>query len=179
MTSMLTLVTQLGSLRSELPAVAYVKMVDVWIFGCMLSIYFALAEFVIVKVIYSVTEEVRKSNLVLEIGGMKKGQTRQKEVKGVKSKKRLGSVVLSGRSIATEDLPALNKTVLGKEFSLIWIHEGKDQQNNRERRSVLWRRIDRICRWAFPLIFDIFCVIYWSLLIGLRNRTIDQQMDNI
>lgn len=58
-TSMLTLVTQFSGLKAEFPPVAYVKAVDIWMAGCLMFVFGALGEFVFVKVIYVVTEEIR------------------------------------------------------------------------------------------------------------------------
>ncbi|CAH0553458.1 unnamed protein product [Brassicogethes aeneus] len=50
-TCLLTLVTMFTGLRSDIPAVAYIKALDLWMAGCMISVFAALAEFVIVKVL--------------------------------------------------------------------------------------------------------------------------------
>ncbi len=55
--TMLTLVTQFSGLKNDLPPVAYIKAVDIWMAGCMGFVFAALGEFVIVKVIYSITED--------------------------------------------------------------------------------------------------------------------------
>ncbi|XP_073848665.1 glycine receptor subunit alpha alkaliphile isoform X2 [Musca autumnalis] len=50
-TCMLTLVTMFTGLRADIPPVAYVKALDLWMAGCMVSVFAALAEFVVVKVL--------------------------------------------------------------------------------------------------------------------------------
>ncbi|EEZ99340.1 ligand-gated ion channel subunit precursor [Tribolium castaneum] len=50
-TCLLTLVTMFTGLRTDIPAVAYVKALDLWMAGCMVSVFAALGEFVIVKVL--------------------------------------------------------------------------------------------------------------------------------
>ncbi|KAF7274936.1 hypothetical protein GWI33_012401, partial [Rhynchophorus ferrugineus] len=50
-TCLLTLVTMFTGLRSDIPAVAYVKALDLWMAGCMISVFASLGEFVIVKVL--------------------------------------------------------------------------------------------------------------------------------
>ncbi|PBC32251.1 Glycine receptor subunit alpha-2 [Apis cerana cerana] len=50
-TSMLTLVTMFTGLKSDIPPVAYVKALDVWMAGCMMFVFAALGEFVVVKVL--------------------------------------------------------------------------------------------------------------------------------
>ncbi|XP_017780598.1 PREDICTED: glycine receptor subunit alpha-4 isoform X2 [Nicrophorus vespilloides] len=50
-TCLLTLVTMFTGLRSDIPPVAYVKAIDLWMAGCMIFVFSALSEFVIVKVL--------------------------------------------------------------------------------------------------------------------------------
>ncbi|GLV37987.1 uncharacterized protein CBL_07784 [Carabus blaptoides fortunei] len=50
-TCMLTLVTMFTGLKTDIPPVAYVKALDLWMAGCMLFVFAALAEFVVVKVL--------------------------------------------------------------------------------------------------------------------------------
>ncbi|XP_019872484.1 glycine receptor subunit alpha-2 [Aethina tumida] len=50
-TCLLTLVTMFTGLRSDIPAVAYVKALDLWMALCMISVFAALGEFIIVKVL--------------------------------------------------------------------------------------------------------------------------------
>lgn len=50
-TCLLTLVTMFTGLRSDIPPVAYVKAIDLWMAGCMVFVFSALSEFVIVKVL--------------------------------------------------------------------------------------------------------------------------------
>ncbi|KAF4518742.1 hypothetical protein B566_EDAN006145 [Ephemera danica] len=50
-TSMLTLVTMFTGLKSDIPPVAYVKALDLWMAGCMVFVFAALGEFVVVKVL--------------------------------------------------------------------------------------------------------------------------------
>ena len=58
-TTMLTLVTQFSGLKADFPPVAYIKAVDIWMAGCMVFVFAALGEFVIVKVIFSLTEDAK------------------------------------------------------------------------------------------------------------------------
>jgi hypothetical protein len=58
-TSILTLVTQFAGLKTDLPPVAYIKAVDIWMAGCMVWVFGALGEFVLVKVIFSLTEDAK------------------------------------------------------------------------------------------------------------------------
>jgi hypothetical protein len=58
-TSMLTLVTQFTGLKVDFPPVAYAKAVDLWMAMCLCFVFAALGEFVVVKVIFSLTEDAK------------------------------------------------------------------------------------------------------------------------
>ncbi|KAJ3666088.1 hypothetical protein Zmor_001543 [Zophobas morio] len=59
-TCLLTLVTMFTGLRSDIPAVAYIKALDLWMAGCMVSVFAAFGEFVIVKVLDGQYQKVKK-----------------------------------------------------------------------------------------------------------------------
>ncbi|KAG7170015.1 Glycine receptor subunit alpha-2-like 5 [Homarus americanus] len=50
-TSLLTITTLFTGIKEGLPPVAYVKAIDVWMAGCMVFIFAALGEFVVVRVL--------------------------------------------------------------------------------------------------------------------------------
>ncbi|XP_064095516.1 glycine receptor subunit alpha-4-like isoform X1 [Macrobrachium nipponense] len=50
-TSLLTLTTLFTGIKEGLPPVAYVKAIDVWMAGCMVFVFAALGEFVVVRVL--------------------------------------------------------------------------------------------------------------------------------
>jgi len=106
------------------------------------------------QAVYSLTEEQRSNNLVkklnLELNEPCNNDKPQK--------KRLGSVVLSGRSVATEEMPLMNIPFGCFHLPLVWNSKGK--------RVVLWRKFDEVSRWLFPLIFGIFSAAYWTVLIS-------------
>ncbi|XP_071513559.1 glycine receptor subunit alpha-4-like isoform X2 [Panulirus ornatus] len=50
-TSLLTITTLFTGIKEGLPPVAYVKAIDVWMAGCMVFIFAALGEFVVIRVL--------------------------------------------------------------------------------------------------------------------------------
>ncbi|CAL8105065.1 unnamed protein product [Orchesella dallaii] len=194
MTVMLTLVTLISSLRTELPPVAYVKGVDIWIFGCMLAIFGAMAEFALVKVLYSITEEIRRQNRVETLWRRNDGENENfmfypQEISQQHTlwaiampmpsyrKKRLGSVVLSGRSVATSHLPQIDwHTIFGIRIPLVWTRFQDDadgSSSSSTRKYVLWREIDNVSKLLFPTLFFLFTICYWIILIVFSKMELD------
>ncbi|XP_018023672.1 glycine receptor subunit alpha-4 [Hyalella azteca] len=56
-TSLLTTVTLFSGISRDLPAVAYIRAIDVWMFGCILFSFAAMSEFAICKMIKYVHEK--------------------------------------------------------------------------------------------------------------------------
>lgn len=65
-TSMLALVTQFSSIRSQLPALSYVNGVDIWMLVCMFYVFATVVEFAVVKCI------MKKRELLLELKNHRK-----------------------------------------------------------------------------------------------------------
>ncbi|KAF5295111.1 hypothetical protein FQA39_LY13262 [Lamprigera yunnana] len=69
-TCMLTLVTMFTGLRSDIPPVAYIKALDLWMAFCIFLVFATLTEFVIVKVLhknYQKQKQFTNSSETLEI----------------------------------------------------------------------------------------------------------------
>ncbi|XP_046748427.1 glycine receptor subunit alpha-4 isoform X1 [Diprion similis] len=151
-TSMLTLVTMFTGLKSDIPPVAYVKALDLWMAGCMVFVFAALGEFVVVKVLdlrYQVEIDTQASNLprVLptKVGAMEK------------------TPYMTAWDCETAYAPQPRQKRAGSRRLLqtSWIdHElgvafGKTQ----------WNHIDRKSRIVFPALFLLFVVLYWPILL--------------
>ncbi|ODN04119.1 Glycine receptor subunit alpha-3 [Orchesella cincta] len=207
-TSILTLVTQFVGLRADLPPVAYIKAIDIWMGGCMIWVFGALGEYVLVKVIYSMTEDAK----FLYALDMSASNMRKKDQDVLKT----GDRQLSNeddsptqtnprRRVSTMDFrpnssmstaycgndddrniignfrarsPSLNSVRLDKglgklRLPLQWI----DPKSGRQK--LLWKKIDNICKWAFPLTFCIFCGVYWMLLYAHYRANVVQPFSSL
>ncbi|CAL8118138.1 unnamed protein product [Orchesella dallaii] len=198
-TSILTLVTQFVGLRADIPPVAYIKAIDIWMGGCMIWVFGALGEYVLVKVIYSVTEDAkfhyaldmtpsnRRKN-VQDTPKTGEGQLnennspppppqnnpRRRHSSNIEFRPNSSiSALVCGNDDITDDRnfignfrmrsPSLNSVKLDKglgrlRIPLQWI----DSKSGRQ--MLLWKKIDNLCKWLFPLTFCIFCGIYWIFL---------------
>ncbi|XP_058810771.1 glycine receptor subunit alpha-2 isoform X2 [Phymastichus coffea] len=151
-TSMLTLVTMFTGLKSDIPPVAYVKALDLWMAGCMVFVFSALFEFVVVKVLY------------LEY---------QEECEAANSYRRMPArLSIVDRSVSVWDCETVysfkprNKRASSRNLL----------QNSWFDPEILLRRpknrakqIDKYSRVVFPALFFVFILLYWPIL--LLNQT--------
>ncbi|XP_623445.3 glycine receptor subunit alpha-2 isoform X1 [Apis mellifera] len=150
-TSMLTLVTMFTGLKSDIPPVAYVKALDVWMAGCMMFVFAALGEFVVVKVLdlrsqleYDLQTSIMSRHYSTRAIVIEKGQSiwdyDSTYIPKVKNKK-AGSKHL------------LQNTWLDPEYPMIRVHKTQSQT------------IDIYSRIGFPILFMLFIILYWPILL--------------
>ncbi|XP_017960981.1 glycine receptor subunit alpha-2 isoform X3 [Drosophila navojoa] len=154
-TCMLTLVTMFTGLRADIPPVAYVKALDLWMAGCMVSVFAALAEFVVVKVLDVQYQYQRISN-------MEKGQcatVASWEGGAVRSRKATQTPTTPGQTSLQGNggppKPARRQSLL----SVAWT----DTDTGVEK--IMWREIDKVSRAVFPILFFVFVLLYWPILL--------------
>lgn len=143
--------------------------------GCLICVFGSLGEYVLVKVLYSVTEDVRfhyveKSEFHNEPDGQANGEPIVFDDNGFHS--------LSHRTSKSARSPAkkcfgdssnynhpchesifLEKIIYRKlRLPLQWV----DPVNGHT--ILLWKKIDNFSKWFFPLTFCVFCGLYWLIL---------------
>nr|CAI5819287.1 unnamed protein product [Callosobruchus analis] len=164
-TCLLTLVTMFTGLRSDIPAVAYIKALDLWMAGCMISVFAALGEFVIVKVLYG------KYNLVKAKEAKMSAQDGCPRWTGTE----MGGMETNFKESALAQWVHQPPPRYAHHFR--YRHMGKERfiklywktENGKER--VMWKQIDRTSRIVFPSFFFIFSMMYWTILIfGCRHK---------
>ncbi|CAG9765303.1 unnamed protein product [Ceutorhynchus assimilis] len=142
-TCLLTLVTMFTGLRTDIPAVAYVKALDLWMAGCMISVFASLGEFVIVKVLQG-----------------KYSEFKQKENERVMAITPWTNEYPSNKRNSCLITPKVGKYGW---ITLFW-------KTEKGKIKIMWKEIDRVSRIVFPALFTLFSVMYWSILIiGSRN----------
>ncbi|KAI8128705.1 Glycine receptor subunit alpha-2 [Lucilia cuprina] len=164
-TCMLTLVTMFTGLRADIPPVAYVKALDLWMAGCMVSVFAALAEFVVVKVLdvqYQYQVNKIPKTLPMRISNMEKGQcatVASWEGGAVRSRKATQTPTTPGQTSLQGNggppKPARRQSLL----SVAWtdIDTGVEK--------IMWREIDKVSRAVFPILFFVFVLLYWPILL--------------
>ncbi|XP_044248640.1 glycine receptor subunit alpha-2 isoform X1 [Drosophila takahashii] len=162
-TCMLTLVTMFTG--ADIPPVAYVKALDLWMAGCMLSVFAALAEFVVVKVLdvqYQYQVNRIPKVLPMRISNMEKGQcatVASWEGGAVRSRKATQTPTTPGQTSLQGNggppKPARRQSLL----SVAWT----DTDTGVEK--IMWREIDKVSRAVFPILFFVFVLLYWPILL--------------
>lgn len=164
-TCMLTLVTMFTGLRADIPPVAYVKALDLWMAGCMVSVFAALAEFVVVKVLdvqYQYQVNRMPKVLPMRISNMEKGQcatVASWEGGAVRSRKATQTPTTPGQTSLQGNggppKPVRRQSLL----SVAWT----DTDTGVEK--IMWREIDKVSRAVFPILFFVFVLLYWPILL--------------
>lgn len=164
-TCMLTLVTMFTGLRADIPPVAYVKALDLWMAGCMVSVFAALAEFVVVKVLevqYQYQINKVPKVLPMRISAMEKGQcatVANWEGGAVRSRKATQTPTTPGQT-SLQGNGGPPKTARRQSLlSVAWtdIDTGVEK--------IMWREIDKVSRAVFPILFFVFVLLYWPILL--------------
>ncbi|CAH2257369.1 jg7578 [Pararge aegeria aegeria] len=149
---------------------------DLWMAGCMMFVFAALAEFVVVKVLdkqyqmnKSKTQESIPRIIPVRLNGEKGscGTVAAWEGSGVRCRK----VDLTSPTSPPATTPVVHPApgaptahMVGVErrqsiLQVAWV----DADTGQER--VLWREIDKLSRVVFPALFLLFVTMYWPVLL--------------
>ncbi|CAK9809706.1 Glycine receptor subunit alpha-3 [Anthophora quadrimaculata] len=150
-TSMLTLVTMFTGLKSDIPPVAYVKALDVWMAGCMMFVFAALGEFVVVKVLdlryqlkYDLQASIMSRHYSTRVIAMEKGQS----IWDYDS-----TYIPKARNKRAGSKHLLQNAWLDPEYPMIRVYKTRSQ------------KIDTYSRIGFPILFMLFVILYWPILL--------------
>ena len=68
MTTLLTLTAMFAAVRSNVPRVSYVSLLDVWMFMCIVFVFLVIIHFIVVICLHR-GEKARVANAVDNVGG--------------------------------------------------------------------------------------------------------------
>ncbi|KAH8404130.1 hypothetical protein KR215_010268, partial [Drosophila sulfurigaster] len=141
------------------------QALDLWMAGCMVSVFAALAEFVVVKVLdvqYQYQVNRIPKVLPMRISNMEKGQcatVASWEGGAVRSRKATQTPTTPGQTSLQGNggppKPARRQSLL----SVAWT----DTDTGVEK--IMWREIDKVSRAVFPILFFVFVLLYWPILL--------------
>ncbi|XP_059620893.1 glycine receptor subunit alphaZ1 [Phlebotomus argentipes] len=165
-TCMLTLVTMFTGLRADIPPVAYIKALDLWMAGCMMFVFSALGEFVVVKVLdvqYQYQANRMPKVIPMRISAMEKGQCQTVanwEGGQVRSRKATPTATTPGQQTSLQGNGGPPKPTRRQSLlSVAWT----DTDTGVEK--IMWREIDKMSRIVFPALFLVFVILYWPILL--------------
>ncbi|CAH1100562.1 unnamed protein product [Psylliodes chrysocephalus] len=195
--TMLSFITLNGGLSKNLPKVSYIKASEIWFLACASFIFFSLAEFAFVNVIWRRKKkvEMKKNNTVHILKGALTPSLARKQLRKASSMNSLHkarSCSSLDREIAERNTQANYLTVHSFPSSLIvpTITHSQDElidsdrvttipipelQNNPTQHHTFTTMtpqevaiwIDKKSRIVFPVAFIIFNIFYWSFVYAL------------
>ncbi|VDO64364.1 unnamed protein product [Haemonchus placei] len=179
--SLLALTFQFGNIMRNLPRVSYVKALDVWMLVCLTFVFSSLLELAVIGAIGAKTEVSQGSKFTSQIQSKAAGLTLRSRSSSCTSPRICRNHIQSDsphgfRSYGTTDPRMRKKVLLAKPGSisrtskmlLLDDCEGKPFGPSTGR-GWSTDRIDRISMIAFPCLFTIFNIIYWSYYLNLSD----------
>ncbi|XP_031562314.1 glycine receptor subunit alpha-3-like [Actinia tenebrosa] len=149
-TTVLTIVTLMGSFRSQVPKVSYIKAIDLFFIVSFIFVFGAVLEYVVVLLCTAVREQKRKAKnnddnrntseeIMLDVLDKNQENDQQRDdIETVFSKKGFRHRIARGSKI--------DKTRKLVRFAFI-------EQNA--------SKVDKVSRYMFPLAYTFFNIAYW------------------
>ncbi|XP_077990571.1 glycine receptor subunit alpha-2-like [Glandiceps talaboti] len=167
-TTVLALVTQGTWIRGQLPKIAYVTAIDVWLVCCQVFVFATLIEFALVYYMhayeqgqYSLQRAKRASRKALK-SGMKQTEIPPWAKGGFSDGPMNGTPFKERKPLSRREHS--NEEINSKATVRFNVTTRKDFMD----RAIM---IDHVCRVFFPLAFIIFNVVYWYKFLVQPYKT--------
>ncbi|KAI1711294.1 neurotransmitter-gated ion-channel ligand binding domain-containing protein [Ditylenchus destructor] len=143
------LIYQMGNVVQNLPRVSYVKALDLFFFVSVFFIFLSLVEMAVIGFIDKVYEQKQYRKLKTErrLRAMMMGQTAESLI-----------VALREPGGGNEEYSNVRSEMAGR-FQQSYAH---GHVSERYRHGKMGHRIDYFCARAFPIMFGVFNIAYWS-----------------
>ncbi|XP_070534360.1 glycine receptor subunit alpha-2-like [Ptychodera flava] len=156
-TTVLALVTQGTWIRSQLPKIAYVTAIDIWLVSCQVFVFATLIEFALVYYMHA-----------WEQGQYSLQRAKRASRRALKSMRQPVDVPpwtrnVNRAEVATNGLPFRESRPLNNRQSSVDDVQSSVRFNISPRKDFMDRAImiDHVCRVFFPLSFIVFNIVYW------------------
>ncbi|XP_077989795.1 glycine receptor subunit alpha-1-like [Glandiceps talaboti] len=158
-TSVLTLVTQSGSIRYTVPSLSYPTAMDIWFSTCIFFVFAALLEFALVNYFYTLSVRVSKKEIVLGVPEDVQDNTSARS-----------PVSPDDEKIAFEG----DKYTQERNGDRRPRQDTKSVKGGRRQRALIYlqraSQIDKYSRIGFPMVFAVFFSLFWIVFPVLRNN---------
>nr|XP_006825491.1 PREDICTED: glycine receptor subunit alpha-4-like [Saccoglossus kowalevskii] len=152
-TTALALITQSTWLRSEIPKVAYVTAIDIWLSTCLLVVFLILLEYALVYFLHKTASERHISAPSTDkcICKESNGSTPHSELQLQPDSNAPSTVSLDGSRLSVSCVSSRGDVVN---------HIRTNRFDDVDFKKVS-QRVDKVCRVVFLLAFIIFAIGYW------------------
>uniref|UniRef100_A0A8C5MR30 Glycine receptor alpha 1 n=1 Tax=Leptobrachium leishanense TaxID=445787 RepID=A0A8C5MR30_9ANUR len=160
-TTVLTMTTQSSGSRASLPKVSYVKAIDIWMAVCLLFVFSALLEYAAVNFVSRQHKELLRF---------------RRRRRHHKTKSRCFSFAAYG--VGPACLQAKNGiSVKGNNNNPTSTAPPASKSTEEMRKLFISRakKIDKVSRIGFPLVFLIFNTFYWIIYKIVRSEDVHKQ----
>ncbi|XP_070534958.1 glycine receptor subunit alphaZ1-like [Ptychodera flava] len=170
-TSVLTLVTQSGSVRYTVPSLSYATAMDIWFSTCIFFVFAALLEFALVNYFYTLSVRFSKNEVAL---GVPSGNNCHKMTADLGSTNARynqadeGNMDCGGIQFAQKDTDRDENKMSDKD-NLCRLVKAKYY-------LALATKIDKVSRVAFPIAFLVFLIIFWVSYSVMKSFAYDDQV---
>ena len=169
-TTVLTMVTLMGSVNSSLPKISYMKALDIYLAVCFFMVFGALLEYATV----SYAGKRIKLNL-------KNFEEFEKQLKKIRSKIVTPPIGLSDASFNVQhndSCPVKLKQIQLRNSAILQGLEIESQKTAPPNTLYGWKPSDleHWARFVFPLGFLTFHFFYWTILINISDVTVEGLM---
>ncbi|XP_067946177.1 glycine receptor subunit alpha-2-like [Watersipora subatra] len=154
--TILTMQNQMSSTLAQLPKVSYIKLVDVWLTGCLGFVFAGFLEYALVNKLAIKEKEKQKNYSVTELDQFAAGL--RKTFSGIAPV----TVDLVSEKQNTENGTRMDNGD-GPEDPLTGTHGQAEEQHTKvkKKRMSLADQVDYFSRFVFPLAFLLFNLVLW------------------
>uniref|UniRef100_A0A914WFS1 Uncharacterized protein n=1 Tax=Plectus sambesii TaxID=2011161 RepID=A0A914WFS1_9BILA len=164
--SLLALTFQFGNIMRNLPRVSYIKALDVWMLACLTFVFCSLLELAVIGAIAQESEPASTSLSGSPLTPNKR-QHRQNRPPEYSAKVVAGGNQAKPRCYFPDIAKPETLLLLDSYYEL---RRQRHKPMDRFRSLFTVENIDRFSSYAFPALFTIFNLLYWSYYLSRDHK---------
>ncbi|CAH2276086.1 glycine receptor subunit alpha-1 [Pelobates cultripes] len=163
-TTVLTMTTQSSGSRASLPKVSYVKAIDIWMAVCLLFVFSALLEYAAVNFVSRQHKELLR---------FRRRRRHHKEDENGEGRFSFAAYGMGPACLQAKDGISVKGNNNNPASSAP--PAGKSSDEMRKLFISRAKKIDKVSRIGFPLVFLIFNTFYWIIYKIVRSEDVHKQ----